>query len=122
VPYLLALRAARHAHSLPRGQARTLLAGIDDAGDVSGRRLWIAVPLGANEKPIAGELRVLRRTHAVQVFARWLVVGARPPLSGRREILRSLIATIDATAAAVPRSDTVHQYQEIARHALAKSG
>jgi hypothetical protein len=56
------------------------------------------------------------------VFARWLVVGARPPLSGRREILRSLIATIDATAAAVPRSDTVHQYQEIARHALAKSG
>jgi hypothetical protein len=65
---------------------------------------------------------VLRRTDAVRVFARWLIVGARPPLSGRRQILRSLIETVDETAAALPYSDTVHQYQEIARHALARSG
>jgi hypothetical protein len=122
VPYFRALRASRHAHSLPRGQARTLLAGIDDAGDVAGRRLWIAVPLGAGEKPLPAQLRVLRRTDAVRVFARWLIVGARPPLSGRRQILRSLIETVDETAAALPYSDTVHQYQEIARHALARSG
>jgi hypothetical protein len=55
------------------------------------------------------------------VFPRWLIVGARPALSGRLQILRSLVATVDATAAAVPRSDTVHQYQEVARDALAKS-
>jgi hypothetical protein len=122
VPYLRALRAARHAHPLPRGQARTLLAGIHDAGDVTGKRLWIAVPLGADEKPLTSQLRALRRTDVVRVFARWLVVGARPPLASRRQILRSLIATVDATAAALPRSDTVHQYQEIARHALAQSG
>jgi hypothetical protein len=121
VPYLRALRTTRHAHSLPRGQARTLLASIDDAGDVTGKRLWIAVPLGADEKPLPSRLRALRRTDDVRVFARWLVVGARPPLKGRRQILQSLIATVDATAAAIPRSDTVHQYQEIARHALARA-
>jgi hypothetical protein len=119
VPYFRALRAGRHARSLPRGQARTLLAAIDDAG--SARRLWIAVPLGAGEKPLPGALRALRRTDVVRVFSRWLIVGARPPLVGRTQILRSLIATVDATATAIPRSDTVHQYQEIAGHALRDS-
>ena len=122
VPYLRALGASRHAHSLPRGQPRTLLAAIDDAGSATGRRLWIAVPLGADEKPLPGRLVVLRRTNIVQVFPRWLIVGARPPLAGRRQILRSLVATVDATAAALPRSDTVHQYQDIVHRALAKSG
>ena len=119
VPYLRALRASRHARSLPRGEAGTLLAAIDDAG--TARRLWIAVPLGADEKPLAGQLRALRRTDIVQVFSRWLIVGAQPPLAGREQILRSLVATVDATAAALPRSDTVHQYQEITRRALARA-
>lgn len=119
VPYLRALRTSRHARSLPRGQARTLLASVDDVDQAE--RLWIAVPLGANETPIASQLRVLRRTDVVQVFPRWLIVGARPPLSGKLQILRSLVATIDATAAAVPHSDTVHQYQAVAREALARA-
>jgi hypothetical protein len=116
VPYLGALKASRHAWSLPRGQARTLVASVDDVHDA--KRLWIAVPLGANEKPLPAVVRSLRRTDVVQVFPRWLIVGARPPLSGRQQILRSLVATVDATAAAIPRSDTVHQYQEVAREAL----
>jgi hypothetical protein len=119
VPYLRALGAARHARSLPRGQPHTLLAAIDDAGDRRGKRLWIAVPLGAGEKPGSG-LDALRRTDVVKVFARWLVVGTRPPLANRHQILRSLAATVDATAAAIPRSDTVHQYQDVVRRALAK--
>jgi len=118
VPYLRALRASRHARPLPRGQPRTLAASIDDVARA--KRLWIAVPLGANEKPVASQLRLLRRSAVVQVFPRWLIVGARPPLSGRREILRSLVAAIDATAAAVPHSDTAHQYQDVARRALAR--
>jgi hypothetical protein len=120
VPYLRSLRASRHAHSLPRGQPRTLLAAIDDAK--RGDRLWIAVPLGTNEKPRPRVLRELRRTDVVKVFARWLLVGARPPLNGRRQILQSLLATVDATAAALPRSDTIHQYEDIARRALARDG
>ena len=120
IPYLRSLDSARHAHSLPRGQVGTLIAAIDDAG--KGRQLWIAVPLAAGEKPLPDQLRALRRTDVVGVFARWLVVGATPPLDGRRQILRSLVATVDATAAALPRSDTVHQYQEIARKALAMGG
>jgi hypothetical protein len=119
VPYLRALKASRHAWSLPRGQARTLVASVDDVHDA--KRLWIAVPLGANEKLLPAVVRSLRRTDVVQVFPRWLIVAARPPLSGRQEILRSLVATVDATAVAIPRSDTVHQYQEVAREALAKS-
>jgi hypothetical protein len=119
VPYLRALRTTRHGRPLPRGEPGTLLAAIDDAG--TARRLWIAVPLGAAEKPLPGPLRALRRTRVVRVFSRWLIVGARPPLAGRRQILRSLLATVDATAAALPRSDTVHQYQDIARRALARS-
>jgi hypothetical protein len=118
VPYLQALDASRHAWSLPRGQARTLVASVDDVHDA--KRLWIAVPLGANEKPLPSVLRSLRRTDVVQVFPRWLIVGARPPLAGRQQILRSLVATVDATAAAVPHSDTVHQYQQVARDALAR--
>ena len=78
------------------------------------------MPLGANEKPLPAALRALRRTDVVQVFPRWLIVGARPPLSGERQILRSLVATVDATAAAIPHSDTVHQYQDVARQALAR--
>ena len=113
VPYLRALRAGRHARSLPRGQARTLLAAIDDAG--TARRLWIAVPLGAARRRSPVRFAHLRRTDVVRVFPRWLIVGARPPLAGRTQILRSLIETVDATATAIPRSDTVHQYQEIAR-------
>jgi hypothetical protein len=120
VPYLRALAASRHARSLPRGQVSTLIAAVDDAG--SGRRLWIAVPLAAGEKPLPDQLRELRRAGFVGVFSRWLIVGGTPPLHGRRQILRSLVATVDATAAALPRSDTVHQYQEIARKALARSG
>jgi hypothetical protein len=119
VPYLRALEAARHARSLPRGQARTLVAAVDDIHDA--KRLWIAVPLGANENPLPAVVRSLRRTDVVRVFPRWLIVGARPPLSGRSEILRSLVRTVDATAAAIPRSDTVHQYQQVAREALAKA-
>ena len=118
VPYLRALKTARQARSLPRGQARTLVAAVDDVHDA--QRLWIAVPLGAHEKPLAARLLALRRTDVVQVFPRWLIVGARPPLSGRRQILRSLVATVDATAALIPRSDTVHQYQDVARQALAR--
>jgi hypothetical protein len=118
VPYLRALRASRHARSLPRGQARTLVSAVDDVHDA--RWLWIAVPLGANERPLAVPLRILRRTHVVEVFPRWLIVGARPPLGGRAEILRSLVETIDATEALIPRSDTVHQYQQVARAALAR--
>jgi hypothetical protein len=118
VPYLRALDASRHARSLPRGQARTLVASVDDVH--AAKRLWIAVPLGANEQPLADALRRLRQTVVVQVFPRWLIVGARPPLAGREQILRSLAATIDATAAALPRSDTVHQYQDVARQALAR--
>jgi hypothetical protein len=79
------------------------------------------VPLGAGETPLPGALRALRRTDVVRAFPRWLIVGARPPLAGRAQILRSLIETVDATATAIPRSDTVHQYQEIARHALRDS-
>jgi hypothetical protein len=116
VPYLGALRVSRHARSLPRGQARTLLASVDDVHHA--QRLWIAVPLGANEKPLPAVLRALRRTDVVRVFPRWLIVGARPPLAGRLQILRSLVATVDATAAAIPRSDSVHQYQEVVRLAL----
>jgi hypothetical protein len=118
VPYLRALKTARQARSLPRGQARTLVAAVDDVHDA--QRLWIAVPLGAHEKPLAARLLALRRTDVVQVFPRWLIVGARPPLSGRRQILRSLVATVDATAALIPHSDTVHQYQDVARQALAR--
>ena len=118
IPYLRALKAARQARSLPRGQARTLVASVDDVHGA--QRLWIAVPLGAHEKPLAAQLRALRRTDVVQVLPRWLIVGARPPLSGRRQILRSLVATVDATAALVPNSDTVHQYQDVARQALAR--
>ena len=117
VPYLRALRASRLAWSLPRGQPRTLVAAVDDVHDA--QRLWIVVPLDAHERPLAGPLRVLRRTDVVQVFPRWLVVGARPPLSGHRQILRSLAATVDATEAALPHSDTLHQYQDVARRALA---
>jgi hypothetical protein len=120
VPYLRALRASRHAWSLPRGQPRTLLAAVDDVHDA--KRLWIVVPLGASEHPLPARLRALRRTDVVQVFPRWLIVGARPPLSGRRQILRSLVATIDATAAALPHSDTVHQYQDVALQALQRAG
>jgi hypothetical protein len=120
VPYLRALQASRHAWSLPRGQARTLVAAVDDVHDA--KRLWIVVPLGASEHPLPARLRALRRTDSVQVFPRWLIVGARPPLSGRRQILRSLVATIDATAAAVPHSDTVHQYQDVALQALQRAG
>jgi hypothetical protein len=120
VPYLRALRASRHAWSLPRGQARTLVAAVDDVHDA--KRLWIVVPLGASEHPLPARLRALRRTDVVQVFPRWLIVGARPPLSGRRQILRSLVATIDATAAALPHSDTVHQYQDVALQALQRTG
>jgi hypothetical protein len=120
VPYLRALRASRQARSLPRGQPRTLVAAVDDVHDA--RRLWIAVPLGADERPLAAQLRALPRTDVVQVFPRWLIVGARPPLSGRRQILRSLAATVDATAAALPRSDTIHQYQDVVRRALADDG
>ena len=119
VPYLLALRSARKARSLPRGQPRTLLAAIDDVG--SARRLWVAVPLGAGEKPDPKVLRSLRRTDVVQVFPHWLIVGAHPPLTGRRQILRSLVDTVDSTAAAVPRSDTAHQYQDVVRLALARA-
>jgi hypothetical protein len=118
IPYLRALKAARQARSLPRGQARTLVASVDDVHGA--QRLWIAVPLGAHEKPLAAQLRALRRTDVVQVLPRWLIVGARPPLSGRRQILRSLVATVDATAALVPHSDTVHQYQDVVRQALAR--
>jgi hypothetical protein len=120
IPYLRALQASRHARSLPRGQARTLVASVNDVH--SAQRLWIAVPLGANETPLAAQLRVLKRTDVVEVFPRWLIVGARPPLSGRQQILHSLVATVDAAAAAIPRSDTVHQYQDIARLALARAG
>jgi hypothetical protein len=116
VPYLLALKASRHARSLPRGQTRTLVASIDDAG--AAKRLWIAVPLGTNEKPLPTVVRALRRADVVKVFPRWLIVGARPPLSGRLQILRSLVATVDATAAALPNSGTAHQYRDIARLAL----
>ena len=118
IPYLRALKASRHARSLPRGQSRTLVASVDEAHVA--RRLWIAVPLGADEKPLAAQVRALRRTDVVQVFSRWLIVGARPPLSGRVQILRSLVATVDATAALIPRSETVHQYQGIARLARAR--
>jgi hypothetical protein len=118
IPYLRALKADRQARALPRGQARTLVASVDDVHGA--QRLWIAVPLGAHEKPHAAQLRALRRTDVVQVFPRWLIVGARPPLSGRRQILRSLVATVDATAALVPHSDTVHQYQDVVRQALAR--
>jgi hypothetical protein len=118
IPYLRALKAARQARSLPRGQARTLVASVDDVHGA--QRLWIAVPLGAHEKPLAAQLRALRRTDVVQVLPRWLIVGARPPLSGRRQILRSLVATVDATAALVPHSATVHQYQDVVRQALAR--
>ncbi|HST14566.1 MAG TPA: glycosyltransferase family 39 protein [Gaiellaceae bacterium] len=118
VPYLRALKAARQARSLPRGQARTLVASVDDVHDA--QRLWIAVPLGASEKPLPAQLRALRRTDVVQVFPRWLIVGARPPLSGRKQILRSVVATVDAAAALIPHSDTVHQYQDVARQALAR--
>jgi hypothetical protein len=116
VPYLLALKESRHARSLPRGQARTLVASVDDVHGAT--RLWIAIPLGANEQPVPRVVRALRRTDVVQVFPRWLIVGARPPLSGRLQILHSLAATVDATAAAIPRSDTVHQYQDVLRQAL----
>jgi hypothetical protein len=118
VPFLRALSASRHARSLPRGQPRTLVASVDDAHHA--QRLWIAVPLGANEKPLPEGVRALRRRDVVRVFPRWLIVGARPPLTGRQQILRSLAATVDAAAAAVPRSDTVHQYQAVARQALAR--
>jgi hypothetical protein len=120
VPYLRALKASRHARSLPRGQARTLVASVDDVHGA--KRLWIAVPLGANEKPRAAVVRTLRRNDVVRVFPRWLIVGARPPLSGRVQILRSLLATVTATAAAIPYSDTVHQYEDIIRHALQRAG
>ena len=119
VPYLRALKASRHARSLPRGQARTLVASVDDVREA--KRLWIAVPLGAHEHPLPSVLRALRRKDVVQVFPRWLIVGSRPPLSGRLQILRSLAATVDAAAAAIPRSDTVHQYQDVVRQALARS-
>jgi hypothetical protein len=118
VPYLRALQASRHARSLPRGQARTLVASVDDVH--TAKRLWIAVPLGAKETPLPSVLRTLRQTDVVQVFSRWLIVGAHPPLAGRDQILRSLVATVDATAAAIPRSDTIHQYQQVARDALAR--
>jgi hypothetical protein len=118
IPYLRALKASRHARSLPRGQARTLVASVGDVHDA--KRIWIAVPLGANETPLPAVLRSLRQSDVVQVFPRWLIVGARPPLAGARQILRSLVATVDATAAAIPHSDTVHQYQDVARQALAR--
>jgi len=118
IPYLRALEAARHARSLPRGQARTLVASVDDVRDA--KRLWIAVPLGPNEKPLPAVVRLLRQSAVVEVFPRWLIVGARPALAGRLQILRSLVATVDATAAAIPRSDTVHQYQQVAQEALAR--
>ncbi|MGN6798369.1 MAG: hypothetical protein ACTHKS_09480 [Gaiellaceae bacterium] len=120
VPYLRALKASRHARSLPRGQARTLVASVDDVHQA--QRLWVAVPLDANEKPLPDVLSALRRTDVVRVFPRWLIVGARPPLSGHRQILRSLVATVDAVAAAIPRSDTVRQYQDVARQALQRTG
>lgn len=119
VPYLRALTASRHARSLPRGQARTLVSSVDDVHDA--KRLWIAVPLGARETPDPAILRSLPRSDVVQVFPRWLIVGARPPLAGRMQILRSLVATIDAVAAATPRSDTAHQYQDVARQALGRA-
>ena len=118
IPYLRALEAARHARSLPRGQARTLVASVDDVRDA--KRLWIAVPLGPNEKPLPAVVRLLRQNAVVEAFPRWLIVGARPPLAGRLQILRSLVATVHATAAAIPRSDTVHQYQQVAQEALAR--
>jgi len=118
VPYLRALKESRHARSLPRGQARTLIAAVDDVHEA--QRLWIAVPLGANETPLPAQLRALRRTDVVEVFPRWLIVGARPPLSDPRRILHSLAAAVDATAAVIPRSDTVHQYQDVVRQALAR--
>ena len=119
VPYLRALKASRHARSLPRGQARTLVAAVDDIHHA--QRLWIAVPLGANETPLPAVVGALRQTDVVQVFPHWLIVGARPPLSGRGQILRSLAATVDATAAAIPHSDAVHQYQRVVREALSLS-
>ena len=119
VPYLRALKASRHARSLPRGQARTLVAAVDDVHDA--RRLWIAVPLGAHEQPRPSVIRALRRDDVVQVFPHWLIVGSRPPLSGRLQILRSLAATVDATAAAIPHSHAIHQYQDVVRQALARS-
>ena len=119
VPYLRALEAARHARSLPRGQARTLVAAVDDIHDA--KRLWIAVPLGANENPLPAVVRSLRRTDVVRVFPRWLIVGAQPPLSGRSAVLRSLVRTVYATTAAIPHSDRVHPYQQVAREALAKA-
>jgi len=119
VPYLYALKTSRHARSLPRGQARTLVASVDDVHHA--QRLWIAVPLGADEKPLPAVLRALRRTDVVQVFPRWLIVGARPPLAGRMQILRWLVATVDAAAAAIPRSDTAHQYQHVVRQALQRA-
>jgi hypothetical protein len=119
VPYVRALKESRHARSLPRGQARTLVASVDDVQHAT--RLWIAVPLGAKEKPLASQLRALRRTDVVRVFPRWLIVGARPPLSGRLRILRSLVAAVDATSASLPRSDTAHQYQDVTHQALSRA-
>ena len=119
VPYLLALKESRHARSLPRGQTRTLVAAIDDVHGA--KRLWIAVPLGTNEKPLPAVVHALRRTDVVKVFPRWLIVGARPPLSGRLQILRSLVTTVRATAAALPNSGTAHQYREIAHLALQRA-
>ena len=108
---------SRHARSLPRGQAGTLLAAIDDAG--TARRLWIAVPLGADEKPLAGAASRAppdgRRPGVSALADRRRTTAARRPRADPSLARR----TVDATAAAIPRSDTVHQYQEIARHALA---
>src|SRR5262249_48645329 len=72
VPFLRALPQARRARSLPRGDARTLLATIGDPGAVP--TLWITLPIGPRDRLKPDEIRALRHSYAVAVFPNWLVV------------------------------------------------
>ncbi len=99
VPFLRALPAARHAHSLPRGDAPTLLAAIGDHPNA--RELWVTLPIGPGDRLRGDTLARLGRRYAVMVFPRWLLVRVPGPLDTRRRVVEKLARAVDGASAAI---------------------
>jgi hypothetical protein len=117
VPYLRALPEARRGRSLPRGDARTLVAAVGSGRGA--RRLWITLPLGPGDRLRPGALRSFRRVYPTTVFPRWLVVQVRGPFAGRRGVLAALDRAVDAASAAViPAGRDSRRYERVTRDAV----
>jgi hypothetical protein len=105
VPFLRALPEARKAKSLPRGDARTLLATIGAPRAVP--ELWITLPVGPRDRLRPDELQTLRRTYDVTLFPNWVVIRVPGPFTGRAGLVAALDHAVDTAYRAIAAGDPI---------------